>query len=282
MLGRWRNEVLGPPALVDPLMRTPHCTASLPTYKAEVSGLSCSGGRTASAGTSPRWTRRSSSTGRPLRSRSPGSRAGRENTERLPHCQRALQARLDPLAREMRLGQVVISADFRRLPPTREIAVALGRLGDEVAGAMQGLPSEPTDRTDMAVPVSVDFVRFLDLVQCPAERHRVSWITGSAEWGGRVEPMADEFVQHLLVTKPKQTAGYEEAWIVVVDRSALVDADNLRHRTRTAHGRHPSELDAGVLPALNEWRIRRGDLDRADPRRTLLSSRAALVRTAAN
>ncbi len=155
------------------------------------------------------------------------TRGPREHRE-IAKLQRAVQARLDPLAREMRAGQVVISADFRRLPPRREIADALAPLTDEIAGAMRGLPSEPTGRTDIAVPVNVDFVRFLEVVQFPAERHRVSWVAGSDEWGGLVDPMADEFVEHLLVTKPKQTAGYEEGWIVVVDWSALVDADNLR------------------------------------------------------
>lgn len=166
------------------------------------------------------------------------TQAAREHVE-IAELRRALQARLDPLARELRLGQVVISADFRPLPARREIAAALEQIGDQIAAAMQWLPSEPMGRTDFAVPVNVDFVRSLELVQFPAERHRVSWITGSEEWGGWVDPMADEFVEHLLVTKPRQTAGYDEAWIVVVDRSALVDADNLRHALRGRLGNVP-------------------------------------------
>ncbi len=165
------------------------------------------------------------------------TRGAREHRE-IAELQLALQARLDPFVSEMRLGHVVISAHFRRLPRKREIAVALEPIADGIVEVMRGLPSEPVGRTDVTVPVSVDFVRFLDLVQFPAARHRVSWITGSDAWGGLIDPMADEFVKHLVVTKPRQTTGYDEAWIVVIDGSALVDADNVRKALR----QHPVDI----------------------------------------
>ena len=108
-------------------------------------------------------------------------------------CYTMRQDRLDPLPREMRLGQVVISADFRRLPPRREIADVLAPLADEIAGAMRGLPSEPTGRTDIAVPVNVDFVRFLELIA-----HR-----------GQLESVLAEYVRRYNTHRPHRSLGLQ-------------------------------------------------------------------------
>jgi hypothetical protein len=153
----------------------------------------------------------------------PGARAHYE----IAKLERALQDQLEAQVRRRRLGYVAIAVHYRRLPAKREIRAALPALTAEIVLAMQSLKPDASERHEAAVATTIGFIRRLELIQLPNAKPGLGWVGGSDEFGGWIDPIADNFVDHLLETKPGQTDGLPEAWIVIVDRVGLVDASNV-------------------------------------------------------
>jgi hypothetical protein len=70
-------------------------------------------------------------------------------------------------------------------------------------------------------------VASLWLHHVPAANPEVIWSLGYAGTGGAIGPTADDHVQRLLMNKPRQTHGYECAWVLLVLDLTIVDADAL-------------------------------------------------------
>ena len=150
-------------------------------------------------------------------------------------------------------GYVAVNARFRALPPGRELRLAESILAREIAEGISTLDPDPSARREMAVDTVVAFVRRLRLIQLPGGRSGFGWITESDEWGGYIGPEATAFIDHLLATKPAQTARYEEAWVIIVNRDGLVGPEEVA----SALAERSTEVPANwtrvwVLPATDE------------------------------
>jgi hypothetical protein len=111
---------------------------------------------------------------------------------------------------------------FRALPTARELGLAESILAREIAEGISTLEPDPSTRRETAIDSSLSFLRWLRLIQLPGGRSGFGWFTGSDELGGYIDGEATAFIDHLLATKLIQTAQYEEAWVVIVNRDGLV------------------------------------------------------------
>jgi hypothetical protein len=153
----------------------------------------------------------------------PIARADRE----IARLERALQEPLEALVVERNLGCVVVDLDTHPLPSKRELGASTPQLLEDIAGCLAGLESAPKGRKNVTVDTRVRFVRQLNLIQLPEMANQVTWLVSADEFGGWLDPIADEFVRHLLASKATQTDAYSEAWLLVADRTALVGRDLL-------------------------------------------------------
>ena len=153
----------------------------------------------------------------------PGARAHSE----VARLERAVEQAVRSMVRQFPAGYVAVCVDFGPLPPASKLRAAEPALAQEIATCIDSLDPSPTDRHETPIDTSLRFVRRLSVLQLPRAPSGFGWITASDEFGGWIGPMADEFVEHLLATKPGQTNAYPEAWLVIVDRVGLVDATNV-------------------------------------------------------
>jgi hypothetical protein len=150
-------------------------------------------------------------------------------------------------------GYVAVNARFRALPPARELRLAESVLAREIGEGIRTLELDPSARRETAIDTSVPFLRWLRLIQFPGGRSGFGWLTGSDEWGGYIDGEATAFIDHLLATKPAQTARYEEAWVVIVNRDGLVGPADVASALAERRGDVPTNWTrVWVLPATDE------------------------------
>lgn len=149
--------------------------------------------------------------------------------------QTRLKSELEGDVERRRLGVVAVELDFGPLPSSGHLRRGIPKLREAIRDVLKGLRADPVGSVTVPIASEIDFIVGGLIHQFPGDANVVGFITSSGEWGGILNPQADQFVDELLSgNKPIQTATWRRAWIVIVDRIGLVGADligrSLRNR----------------------------------------------------
>jgi hypothetical protein len=141
--------------------------------------------------------------------------------------ERRLQQELGQIPVELDLGLIIVDISFGHLPSRAKIDADVAALSVSLRDALMSWRDCNVRELTVAIPSGFGTVRRLRLIRNESSEARLAFVTGSSEWGGALQPMAAEFLDHLLDTKPAQTGRWDEAWILIQDRIGLIGWDDL-------------------------------------------------------
>lgn len=154
--------------------------------------------------------------------------------------QRHIQEATGSIPEQRQLGVIALEVDYGVLPRAADMDRDVAVLVTDVRKALESLAPDQLQRVEVPVRAKYGTFRRVRLRRFESSDHRLTFITASGEWGGWIRPMAEDFVDRLLNTKPAQTARWDEAWIVVLDRIGLVGSDDLVDVLSARYSRLPS------------------------------------------
>lgn len=130
------------------------------------------------------------------------------------------EARLAPVVEAGELGTVALRVHYAERPRKRDIHSLVASVVHKVSTALT-VPDAPAISIDAPHPIES-----LEVIRLGRERNVIGWVSSPVPaWF--VESQADEFITELVASKATQAEGYEEAWIVIFERTPIMTAETL-------------------------------------------------------